>query len=92
MCTLSAILTFHIPYASSLKEKRSVARSLVEKARRQFNISIAEVATQDVHQILTLGIAVVSGEGSHAKQVLDEVIRFLETHTDAELVRAEMVL
>lgn len=91
MFTLSAVLTFHIPYASSLKQKRSVARSLIEKARREFNISIAEVDTQDVHQILTLGIAVVSGEGGHAKEVLDKTIRFMEDHADAELTHVEMV-
>ena len=89
MYTLSAKLTFHIPLAASLKDKRQVRRSLIEKTRQRFNVSIAEVDTQDTHQTLTIGIAVVSGEAAHAQQVLDEVIRFMEEHTDAELTGIE---
>jgi uncharacterized protein YlxP (DUF503 family) len=38
---------------------------------------------------LSIGVAVVSGEAAHARQSLDEVIRFMEAHTDAELVGVE---
>ena len=85
MITLSAKLTFYIPHAVSLKDKRQVRRSLIDKTRQRFNVSIAEVGTQDVHQTLTLGIAVVSGEMSHAQNSLDEIIRFMENNPDAEL-------
>jgi len=89
MFTLSAKLTFHIPHAASLKDKRQVRRSLIEKTRQRFNVSVAEVDTQDMHQTLTIGIAVVSGEATHAQQALYEVIRFMEEHTDAELTGLE---
>jgi len=89
MTTLSAKLTFQIPYAQSLKDKRMVARSLIDKTRRKYNASVAEVSTQETHQILTLGIAVVSGEHSHARNMLDDIIRFMERNTDAELVSVE---
>ena len=81
----SAKLTFYVPQATSLKDKRQVCRSLVDKARQRFNASVAEVGTQDVHQTLTVGVAVVSGEFSHAQKMLDEVIRYMEGHADAEL-------
>jgi len=89
MYALSAKLTFHIPHAASLKDKRQVRRSLIEKTRQRFNVSIAEVDTQDTHQTLTVGIAVVSGEAAHALRSLDEVIRFMEEHADAELTGIE---
>jgi len=89
MTTLSARLTFYIPYAASLKDKRQVCRSLIDKTRQRFNASVAEVGTQDVHQTLTIGIAVVSGETAHAQKSLDEIVRFMEDHTDAELTRVE---
>ena len=89
MYTLSAKLTFHIPHAASLKDKRQIRRSLIEKTRQRFNVSIAEVDTQDTHQTLTIGIAVVSGEAAHALRSLDEVIRFMEEHADAELTGIE---
>ena len=85
MYVLSAKLTFHIPYAQSLKEKRQVCRALVDKTRHKFNASVAEVDTQDAHKTLTLGIAVVSGENTHARNMLDEIVRFIEEHADAEL-------
>ena len=89
MHTLSAKLTFYIPHAASLKDKRQVCRSLVDKTRRRFNASVAEVDTQDMHKTLTIGVAVVSGDSSHARQSLDEIIRFIETNSDAELTKVE---
>ena len=85
MYVLSAKLTFHIPGAGSLKDKRQVRRSLIEKAKQRFNVSISEVDLQDVHQKLVIGIAVVSSEATHAENSLDEIIRFLENNPNAEL-------
>ena len=90
MYTLSAKLTFYIPQAASLKDKRQVCRSIVDKTRQRFNASVAEVDTQDFHQTLTIGIAVVSGEATHAQRSLDEIIRYMEGHADAELTGVEI--
>lgn len=89
MTSLSAKLTFSIPHARSLKDKRMAARSLIDKTRHRYNASVAEVGTQDAHKTLTLGIAVVSAEPSHARNMLDEIIRYMENNADAELVSAE---
>ncbi|MGI6150893.1 MAG: DUF503 domain-containing protein [Christensenellales bacterium] len=85
MITLSAKLTFYIPHALSLKDKRQVARSLMDKTRKRFNASVSEVDTQDMHQTLTIGVAVVSGDFAHARRSLDEIIRYMEGQADAEL-------
>jgi len=81
----SAKLTFYIPHASSLKDKRQVCKSIIDKARQRFNASIAEVDTHDIHKTLTIGIAVVSGDTTHARQSLDTIIRFMENNPEAEL-------
>jgi len=86
MITVSAKLTFYIAYATSLKDKRQVRRSLIDKTRQRFNASVAEVDTQDMHQTLTIGVAVVSGDATHAQHSLDEIIRFMEARADAELI------
>ncbi|MCL1859057.1 MAG: DUF503 domain-containing protein [Oscillospiraceae bacterium] len=78
-------LTFYISQSNSLKNKRQVCRSLVDRARQKFNASVAEVGTQELHKILTIGVAVISGEKSHAQQSIDEIIRFMDENTDAEL-------
>jgi len=91
MFTVSAVLTFYLPQAMSLKDKRQVRRSLIEKTRHKFNVSIAEIDTQDILQTLTIGIAVVSGDAAHRQNAIDEIIRFMEAHADAELTAVEEI-
>jgi len=42
-----------------------------------------------MHQTLTIGVAIVSGDAAHARRSLAEVVRFMEEHADAELIRVE---
>ena len=90
MYTVSAKLTFYIPHANSLKDKRQICRSLIDKARQKFNASISEVATQDLCRTLIIGVAVVSGDASHAQDSIDEIIRFMDNNADAELTEVEV--
>jgi len=90
MYTLTAVLTFYLPQATSLKDKRQVRCSLIEKTRHKFNASIAEVDTQDILQTLTIGIAIVSGDAAHRRNCMEEIIRFMEANADAELTSIEM--
>ena len=90
MHTVAAKLTFYIPHANSLKDKRQICRSLIDRARHRFNAAIAEVGTQDARRTLTIGIAVVSGEVGHAQKYLDEVLRYMEENADAELLETEL--
>ena len=89
MTTLSAKLTLIIPGAHSLKDKRMVAKSLIDKTRRKFNASVSEVDTQDMRQTLTIGVAVISEKRSHAQNMLDELIRYIENNAEAELTSVE---
>jgi uncharacterized protein YlxP (DUF503 family) len=90
MFTVSAKLNFYIPHSASLKDKRQVCRSLIDKTKRRFNASVAEVDTQDIHQTLTIGIAVVSGDAAFAQRSLDEIIRYMEEVAQAELVGVQI--
>jgi uncharacterized protein YlxP (DUF503 family) len=89
MITVSAKLTFYINQAASLKDKRQICRSLIDKTRQRFNASVAEIDTQDMHKTLTIGVAVVSNDTAHAQNSLDGIIRFMEEHADAELTEVE---
>lgn len=91
MFTLSAKLTFYIPQAATLKDKRQVRRSLLDKTRNKFNAAVAEIDAQDVIQTLIVGVAVVSGEAAHRRDAVEEIIRFMEAHADAELTDVEIV-
>jgi uncharacterized protein YlxP (DUF503 family) len=52
-------LAIHIPAAQSLKDKRSVLKSLVHKLRTNFNVSVSEVGDQDLWQSTQLAIVMV---------------------------------
>lgn len=80
------------PWAHSLKEKRMVVKSLLAKIRNRFNVSAAEVAEQDVHQTIVLGIACIAADSAQGDSVMDHVLNFLEANTEAEIaeVRREI--
>ena len=71
-------VTLHILESHSLKEKRKVVRSLIERVRKRYNISIAEVDHQDSWQVAGIGFTCISSSGSHADSMLAEIIRFIE--------------
>ncbi|MCL2593572.1 MAG: DUF503 domain-containing protein [Defluviitaleaceae bacterium] len=91
MFTLSAKLIFYIPHSFSLKDKRQVRRSITQKVRNKFNVSIAEIGTEDVLKTLTIGIAIVSGDASHRRELIEAIIRFLEESAYAELTEVEII-
>ncbi|MDH4265815.1 MAG: DUF503 domain-containing protein [Deltaproteobacteria bacterium] len=62
----------------SLKGKRQVLRSIVQRARTKFNISIAEVADQDLWQKAVLGICAVGNDRKLVNSILDQVVNFIE--------------
>ena len=72
-----------IPGADSLKSKRMVLRSLKDRIRREFNVSIAEVADNDQWQSASLAIAVVSNDRRFANQVLSKVVDLIEATHDS---------
>jgi uncharacterized protein YlxP (DUF503 family) len=75
--------------ARSLKDKRSVVKSVVEGARQRFGVSAAEVGSQEAWQRARLGFAVVSSSAGQAQRVLDEVDRFVWSRGGLEVVTAE---
>jgi uncharacterized protein YlxP (DUF503 family) len=78
-------LTFHVPHARSLKDKRRVVQKLRDRVRSRFDVSIAEVDAQDLHQRAVFGVAVVSGDAAVCDAVLERVAREAESAGDAVL-------
>ena len=73
-------LIFHLPENRSLKGKRQVSRSIVQRIRNRFNVSVAEVAELDKWQTLAIGITCASNDSRHANEVLSKVVDFAEDH------------
>ena len=76
--------------ARSLKDKRQVVKSIKDKLRNNFNVSVAEIEAQDNRQLAVLGIAMVSNEAHHLKVALSQIVEALRTHPVAELVDHEV--
>ena len=78
-------ITLNAPWVRSLKEKRSLVKSLVAKLKNRFNISAAEVGAQDAHKTIVIGIAIIVLDKAQAEHTLDIILNFIEANTDAQL-------
>lgn len=88
MVTVAVLLTLRLLDTRSLKEKRGVVRSLVERLRNRRHVSAAEVGLQDDVRRAQVGFATVSGDAATARRQADDARRLI----DSELLgRAEIV-
>jgi uncharacterized protein YlxP (DUF503 family) len=80
-----ARLTFEIeiPHAQSLKDRRQVVRSLKDRLRNAFNLSISELDSGEIWNRATIGIAVISGSSSYLTGQLEEIDRAAHRITQA---------
>ncbi|MGI6684559.1 MAG: DUF503 domain-containing protein [Bacillota bacterium] len=90
----TCIYDLHLYSTQSLKDKRRVLKSIIDRVKNKFNVSIAEVDQQDNWRHAVLGIAVVSNNTAHVNQVLNTVTKFIEnngeemevTHVTMEII------
>ena len=80
----------HLPDVSSLKEKRQVVKSILDRARNRFQVAASETDEQDVHRITVLGFAAVSGSEHHAREVVSKLLDALLVHPAARVLDHEL--
>ncbi len=73
VCTIE----LHVPESGSLKTKRHSLKSLKDRIRNKFNVSVAEVDDQDLWQKVSLAVAAVSNDKAHLNQTLDHVLNLV---------------
>lgn len=73
----SQIWVISIPGCASLKEKRSVVRSLKDRLRSRFHLSVAETGEQDVLTRAELSVALAASDRRVAESVLDRADRMV---------------
>ena len=71
-------IILHLHGVHSLKEKRSIVKSVLARLRNEFNVSTAEVDAQDAHGRAVLGVACVSTTSEYARGQLEAVVRWIE--------------
>lgn len=85
----SLTVKIYISYVHSLKEKRSIVKSIIAKLKNKFNISIAEVAENDKWQLAVLGMAIVSTNQEIIDKQISEIIAFIEANYDVEITEID---
>ena len=89
MRILNLKITLRASWVHSLKEKRMVVKSIVQRLKNKFNVSVGEVHEQDIHQIIVIGISAVCGDQKQVDSNLENLIDFVEENTDAEIINIE---
>ncbi|OGW54480.1 MAG: hypothetical protein A2Z46_07995 [Nitrospirae bacterium RBG_19FT_COMBO_55_12] len=82
VCTIE----MHIPDSGSLKDKRHSLRSLKDRIRNSFNVSVAEVDDNDLWQKASLAVVAVSNDKSHLNRTLDLVLDMVRAVPDLNLL------
>lgn len=70
-------VNIHLEGIDSLKDKRRIIKSVVERLRSRFNASVAEIDAQDSKRLAVIGITCVSNDGSHVDEQLDKIANFV---------------
>jgi len=81
-----ATIRMRLP-SRTLKEKRTIVKSVVERLRQRFNVSVAEVEDLDSAGLATIAIACISNDAHHADEQLQEIVGVVQAwRLDAEII------
>jgi uncharacterized protein YlxP (DUF503 family) len=81
VCSITLILHDN----RSLKGKRKVVKSLIEKVKHRYNVSVAEVGANDDHRRAVIGFAAVGNDRQFINSVADKVIDYVYSLGTAEV-------
>jgi len=84
------VLELYVPGVSSLKAKRQVIKSLIQRLRNRFNVSIAETGNQDLWQRVELGMAVVCHNGAGADSIMEKIFNYVELENGVDIISSRV--
>lgn len=70
----------------SLKEKRSVVKSISLRLRNKFNLAVCESDLHELHNMTELGMAAVSNDRRHMDSMFENILEFLDHDERVELI------
>jgi uncharacterized protein len=71
---------FHLHGCASLKEKRSLIKPLVDRLHRQFNVTVAEVDYQDIHQDAVIAVGLINNNTALIHSYMSGVLDWIEKY------------
>jgi uncharacterized protein len=81
-----AVFDVHLPGCRGLKDKRMIVRSLKSRLKNEFEVSAAEVGSQDLLQRAQIGVAAVGPDQAPLDALLQHILHFVEQNVDGELL------
>lgn len=88
----AAVVELHIHGSQSLKQKRGVVRSIVQRVRNRFNVSVAEIGGQGTWQVAVLGIVTTGSDRRRVRELLQRTLVFVEDLHLAEVTGGDFEL
>jgi uncharacterized protein len=86
----TGLITLRIHDCRSLKGKRKVVKSMIARLRNNFNVSMAEVGSNDIYQRAEIGFCLVSNDTALINSKIDKIINMAEDMGLAEIIDTEM--
>ncbi len=86
----AAVVELHVHASQSLKQKRGVVRSIVQRLRNRFNVAVAEIGGQETWQRAVLGITTTGIDRTRVREVLTRVLVFIEDLHLAEVTNSDI--
>lgn len=81
---------FMILDAHSLKQKRMVMRSLKDRLSNKYNVSVAEIGSNDKWQVGELGVATIANESRFVSSVLENVKNFVQSNPAVRIIESDV--
>ena len=86
----AALIELHVHGSRSLKQKRGVVRSVVQRVRNRYNVSVAEVGGQDTWQRAELGLCSAGTDRQRVRSLIETAVGFIEELHLAEIVAVDI--
>jgi len=74
----------------SLKGKRKVVKAIIQRIRNNFNVSVAEVGSNDIHQRAEIGFALVGNDKTVINSKIDKIFNLTDALGLAEVIDMDL--
>lgn len=86
------VIELYLPGNNSLKGKRQILKSIKDRIRNKFNVSIAEIEANDKWRKTKLGVVTINNESTQVSNILQSVINFVDGSFPAEIIDYQIEL
>jgi len=79
MHVATCVIKLDLPGVASLKEKRSIVKSMLARLSNQFNVATAEIDCKDLWQTAVIALVTVGNDPAYLHGLLEKSVSWIET-------------